>query len=471
MVDKLTPKKIEQFRKYVDKSIKDINRKKVRGYIVMKGGKPDPRFTYKIDNKTGRVVLKYSIPVQDNSTKKKYRKVRKDKYLSSVTIENYKDNLDVLADYEFVVKSNEEAINLLYVDEGSLEYWVEWYCDFERRREEWILEEDAVKPSTLEGYDFYLGCYMKWLKENKPKFLSLASHNSPEGVETFYEFLRHKSDTSWNSTTLNNMYTNLRGLFNWLSRKEENKWFDSQRWSKLDKIPKPKPNKSNFTPQEFRKLIEFMDENREHKNWFWMIKILRVMLVTGCRISEVVTMKINELQSQTIDGRKVWRWNFFGKGRGKGKNRTIYIDSEHAYQDILKLITNDKGNIRTDKEFVFHRHFYKSSNPNQESMGSGFVERLDLPYSKSGVQHKFKKMVRHLGLNDKLTPHSCRRFFIQEKLRETSGDLNLVRILVGHSSLKMVMNYHQTDQEYNTLIDVRNTLDFEKVRERNERVI
>ena len=35
-----------------------------------------------------------------------------------------------------------------------------------------------------------------------------------------------------------------------------------------------------------------MDEHREHNNWFWFIKLLRVMLVTGCRISEVVKMGV-----------------------------------------------------------------------------------------------------------------------------------------------------------------------------------
>ena len=79
--------------------------------------------------------------------------------------------------------------------------------------------------------------------------------------------------------------------------------------------------------------------------------------------------------------------------------------------------------------------------------------------------------MKFLGLNPSLSPHSCRRFFIQEKLRETNGDLNLVRLLVGHSSLSQVMYYHKTDQEYNSLLGVRNSLDFGKVKERNERVI
>jgi integrase len=56
-----------------------------------------------------------------------------------------------------------------------------------------------------------------------------------------------------------------------------------------------------------------------------------------------------------------------------------------------------------------------------------------------------------------------------EKLRETNGDMNLVRLLLGHSSLKMIMYYHATEQEHQTLIGQRNTLDLGKVLERNER--
>jgi len=477
--DKTIVKKMEVLRRFVDKQIKSINRTKTKGYIVMKGGRPDPRFTYKNDTKSDKILLSYSIPIQDLNKKKKYKMVRKVKYFKNLTFSNYKDELDILKDYQFVVKEHEDAISQLFYDEGSLEFWIEWFCDLERRKKEVILEEDAIKQRTLDGYKFYLYDYLNWLKENEPKFLSLASHNTKEGTEVFYDYLRHRSNKGgsknrkWGSTTLHSSYKCIRALFNWLSRKEENQWFQMFRWSKMDKVPQPSPSKSSFTPNEIRKVLEFMGEYKEHPNWFWFIKILRVMLVSGCRIGEVVRMKINELQSVKVtdeDGiqHDIWRWNFIGK---KDKTRTIYIDSDTAYQDIKDLITTDRGKIRTDKEYVFHRHFYKSSNPNQESMGSGFIERIDLPYSQSGVQHKFKKMVKFLGLNKSLTPHSCRRFFIQEKLRETNGDLNLVRLLVGHSSLKMVMYYHKTDQEYNSLIGVRNTLNLGEVKKRNERVV
>ena len=207
-----------------------------------------------------------------------------------------------------------------------------------------------------------------------------------------------------------------------------------------------------------------MDDYKEDKKWFWFIPMLRILLVCGCRISELVNMRINDLRlSETQEKIK---WEFYGKGK---KRRTIYIDGEHAYKDILGLITNEKGKLRTDKEFVFHRRFYKSPNPNQQTnMGGGWVERLDLPYSVSGIQHKFKKMTKLLKINERLTPHSCRRFFTIMKLRETNGDMNLTRILLGHSSLKMVMYYHRTDTEHQALLNQRNTLDLGKVLENTQ---
>tara|TARA_B100002003_G_C13933809_1_gene453513 strand:- start:239 stop:775 length:537 start_codon:yes stop_codon:yes gene_type:complete len=175
-------------------------------------------------------------------------------------------------------------------------------------------------------------------------------------------------------------------------------------------------------------------------------------------------MKINDL---TLDkNRKVIKWSFRGKG---DKRRTIYIDGEHTFNEIIDLITNEDGTLRTDKEYVFHRQYYKSPNPNEDFRGAGFIERLDLPYSVSGIQHKFRKMTKLLKISKSLTPHSCRRFFTMEKLRETNGDMNLVRLLLGHSSLKMIMYYHATEQEHQTLIGQRNTLDLGKVLERNER--
>ena len=64
-----------------------------------------------------------------------------------------------------------------------------------------------------------------------------------------------------------------------------------------------------------------MDEFKEDKKWFWFIPMLRILLVRGCRISELVNMKINDLELS--EKHKKIKWEFYGKN---DKRRTIYIN-------------------------------------------------------------------------------------------------------------------------------------------------
>ena len=456
---KLIKTKLKNLRKWVADEIKRVNRKRGLSKISK-----SPKFSYKIDARTHKIILCYTISVPDATKKKGYKRVHRQKYHKHLTIEDYKLGLDVLEDYEYVIKENDEAISSLSsTDERSLVFWIEKYCSPIPRRG----LTDIPNEKTLQNYRLFLFDYHKWLEEYHPKFLSLWTHNSHEGVSLFIEYLTYKQTNSikkngWGNTTINNSYRTIRAFFNWVS--DKNHQFERGLYSNLRGIDRPEPDKTSFSNNEIKKVLEFMDRYKEDKKWYWFIPMLRVLLVSGCRISEMVNMKINDLildkENQLI------KWEFYGKGN---KRRVIYIDGEHTFNEIISLITNEDGTLRTDKDYVFHRQFYKSPNPNQDKMGGGFIERFDLPYSISGVQHKFRKMTKLLKINQSLSPHSCRRFFTMEKLRETNGDLNLVRLLLGHSSLKMVMEYHDTDKAHQTLIGQRNTLDLGKVLERNER--
>ena len=101
---KVIQNKVKNLRKWVEKEIKSVNRK--RG--IKKIGS-SPKFSYKIDARTEKIILCYTIPVPDLSKKKKYKKVHKQKYKSHLTLDDYKIGLDVYEDYEFVVKENDDA--------------------------------------------------------------------------------------------------------------------------------------------------------------------------------------------------------------------------------------------------------------------------------------------------------------------------------------------------------------------------
>ena len=119
-------KKVQKFRDWVAKEIVKNNRKKRSKHI---GDKPYMGFT--ADNKTKRIILSYLIPMRDASCKRNdgIRMVKKQKYLSNWTLNNYrKDRFNVLRWYSFICDEVELYQKECFIDEGSLEYWIEQYC-------------------------------------------------------------------------------------------------------------------------------------------------------------------------------------------------------------------------------------------------------------------------------------------------------------------------------------------------------
>ena len=189
-----------------------------------------------------------------------------------------------------------------------------------------------------------------------------------------------------------------------------------------------------------------MKKEKNSREWGWFIPILRVLLLTGCRCSEVSNMMIGDID---IDNRE---WYF--KGKGNKKRKTILQDNV-LWKEIQKQIYDEEGKPY-DKKYVFHLEFWrqgfkgiggykKHSTGYKGTYESGFkIVDYQVNVSSSGVYQKFKKMAIHLGLSKKLSPHSCRRFFITEMLKNTNGNIPLVAQLVGHSTWDVVRMYSKS---------------------------
>ena len=461
-------KKVQKFREWIKDEIKKNNRNKRKKHI---SDKPYMGFTADINSK--RIVLSYMLPKRDATCKRNggIRMMKKQKYLGNWDLKNYKkDRFSVLQWYSFICDEVELAQRDCFVDEGSLEYWIEQYCSPLPRRG----IKTIPKEKTRANEGKFLKGYLDWIRINHPTYLQIWAHNDDKVREICKEYLRYRTTTIipksngakgnlWGESTTFNCYRIIRAFLNWLAIKLPS--FKPNRLANLD-VEKPKPNLETFTNMEFKKIVEFMDDYKDDAVWFWFIPMLRVMLTSGCRISEVTNMRINDLNFIDNDGTKVIEWGFVGKGN---KKRVVYIDDADAYNDVWKSITDKKNKIRTDKEYVFHKHYHKNGN-NQysSSSGGGIVEDIDLPFTSSGIQHKFKKMVKFLKINPKLTPHSTRRFFITEKLLETGGDIPLTALLVGHSSFSQVNHYQSHNQQSEMLIGRKNSLSFKDVIKRKK---
>jgi len=158
--------------------------------------------------------------------------------------------------------------------------------------------------------------------------------------------------------------------------------------------------------------------------------MFKILIETGMRVSEICGMLIRNVDVLEK------KCKIIGKG---GKERWIYFKSDSIWKIIQNQIYNEKGKIRTDTEYVFWSRYLVNTHPNA---GTHFIRKnKDKPIHTSGIQHKTKLMIRTLKLNEKLSTHSTRRYFITQMLKKTGGNIPLVAQLAGHSTWDVVRLY------------------------------
>ena len=413
-------KKLAEFRKWVKK---ERRRYRIGSY---------PKFSFGVDNRTLKIKYRFNInEVVGYDTDKdepilKRKKV--DKY-TSIPLNEY-ELINVRNIYNDVKKRVERSDKQVSGDSNNLQYWMNDYYTTE------IRNGRKISEISLRSDKQVLLPYEKFIQENHPKFLDIYKHIDG-GKKVLEEYLNHLRNTKTrfnkppSKNTLNNSYRMIKGFFNWMSERDGSfpynmlklKGYTQER--NKDKLPPA------ISIEDMKILIRWMDENIENKYEKHFIPILRLLLISGCRISEVVGMKIEDIDFKE----KIWL--FFGKG----KWRTIKLDSDTLWKDLDYWVFDKKGKVRTDKKFVFHLEYWRRGG--KDGKGGGVKMNLDKHISVSGVEHKFKRVIKGLGLNPKLTPHSCRRGFITYMLEKTNGNVPLVAQLVGHSSWEMVYRYNR----------------------------
>jgi site-specific recombinase XerD len=406
--------KLEKIRKTVDKEKKRLR-------IT------EPKFTIQLDGKTDKLLLGYSIPIDvgiDIKGKRIIRKKQKKKYLSTATINDLKYVVMNVQKYADMV-SNEINSNIRSIggDKDTITYWAKFYYENPYR-----FGNIEISPKSLNGDKCSLTYLINFIEKEEPSMLNIWNWVE-EGRDFLVRYMKHKQTIGgdkkkWSNGSVNSDYRRIRAFFNFVSHNIE-----GYPMGILNKMPfaKSKTITETFTPLEMVKVKQFMEDYADGEEWCWFIPILHTLLETGCRVSEVCSLRINNLEP--IE-RKI---NIIGKGN---KKRFLYLKSESLWNRIHKYIYDSNGKIRIDKEYIFHLNYYVRSYDNWY-----FMEDISKPFSTSGVQHKFKNMIKFLKLNPNLTTHCTRRYFITEMLKKTNGDIPLVAQLVGHNTWDVVKLY------------------------------
>jgi len=419
-LSKQQKKKLTDFRSWVKK---ERRRHRIASY---------PKFSFGVDNRTLKIKYRFNInevvgydTIKDEPILKR-KKV--DKY-TSIPLNEY-ELINVRHIFQDVKKRVAKSDKKVSGDSNNLQYWMNDYYTTEIRNGRKLTEVSLRSDKDV------LLPYAEYIQKYHPKYLDIYQHING-GKKVLEDYLNHKrnSITKYNrppsKNTLNGMYRRIKGFFNWMSEKDGS---FPHNMLKLKGYAQER-NKDKLPPatsiEDMKKLIKWMDENIENKYEKHFIPILRLLLISGCRISEAVSMKIDDIDFKQRE------WSFFGKN----KWRTIKLDSNTLWNDLDYWVFDKKGKVRKDKKFVFHLEYWRKGN--KEGKGGGIKLNLDKHITASGITHKFKRVIKGLGLNPKLTPHSCRRGFITYMLEKTNGNVPMVAQLVGHSTWEMVNRYNR----------------------------
>jgi integrase len=173
--------------------------------------------------------------------------------------------------------------------------------------------------------------------------------------------------------------------------------------------------------------IRHDDEHRRYKKIqpSPLADVFTIMMDGGMRDGEVVAMKVECVQFGLH-----YYWNPKGKTR-KARRRIPLSERMIA---ILRSRVGDR-----QQGWVF---------PSAKSK-SGHVEL-------SGLQHRFRRIARALGIPDELKIYCARHAYGTDVMAEAM-DPRLVMDAMGHEDLKTTMNYlHPDVQRVKTIIDKRN---------------
>lgn len=187
-------------------------------------------------------------------------------------------------------------------------------------------------------------------------------------------------------------------------------FFDIPRPKKPLKLPK------SLNQREVKKIIE-VTKNSKHS------LILKLCYGMGLRVSEIVKLKIEDIDSQRM---KV----LIDRGKGK-KDRYVNLP-QSTLSDL--------------------RHYYLKYRPENYL----FEGQHGGQYSVRSAQKVFKKSLRKAGIRKSIGIHGLRHSYATHLL-EMGTDISFIQKLLGHNNIKTTMAYTQISDR--TITDVKSPLD------------
>jgi integrase/recombinase XerD len=142
--------------------------------------------------------------------------------------------------------------------------------------------------------------------------------------------------------------------------------------------------------------------------------ILELMYASGLRVSEVSSLKLNDINFEASFLRVV----------GKGNKERIVPIGKEAVEWLQHYLRDARG---------------RSTRPEV------FLSTRGAPLSPKTIWHTIKKYAQASGIDKNITPHTLRHSFASHLL-ENGGDLRVIQEMLGHANIATTQIYTHIDQ-------------------------
>jgi integrase/recombinase XerD len=247
----------------------------------------------------------------------------------------------------------------------------------------------GYSEKTLKMYYMYTKSFLDFINKQ------------PEDIteRDLISYLAQKKENGCKNTTLALIHASMRYFFK-----------EYLKINIIDNIKTPKKAKTlpkTMTKQEIKQLFEATKFGRNRL-------MLKFMYGSGCRVSEVTNIKINDI-------------NFKEKTAmirsGKGNKDRIILLSKNWIIELKKYLKKKKIN----SEYVF-------SKKNGKKISSDTIQRI--------VRESAKKA----GITKNITPHSLRHSYATHLL-EAGTNIRYIQTLLGHANLNTTQIYTSVANE------------------------
>lgn len=268
--------------------------------------------------------------------------------------------------------------------------------------EDYLKYELNYSENTIKDYIFNIGKYYEYLKEHNIDYKKISK-------EEIIEMLKYFDEQKLTNRSIANHLSSLRNYYDYLV---DQKIIKTNIFKIINnpKLDKKLPNFLSY--EDMRQILDSIDDKAELdiRNKL----IIELFYATGVRVSELVNIKINDIDmnNKTI--------RIFGKGR---KERIVY------FGDYAKDAISNYLSIRS----------YTSEYLVLNSKGSKITTR--------GIEKIVDKIAQKASVNNNVTPHTFRHTFATHLINNGS-DIKSVQELLGHESLSATEVYTHITSEF-----------------------